>query len=458
MSQSAIALNRFGIGARPDEAAPSDPRRWLFDQFDRYEPRPPAWAGQPPLAAIAEDYARQRMEARQASQEEPARKDVRKALRRDARQTYLDAVDARTAAALTTAAPFAERLVWFWSNHFAVSADKVSVLPFAGNFEAEAIRPNIFGRFGDLLLAAERHPAMMFYLDQAQSIGPDSMAARRAAANSPGRKRGLNENLAREILELHSLGVRTGYTQVDVTEFARALTGWTIAGMGAKADGEPGSFLFRPGQHEPGARTVLGHSYADGGAQQAEAILHDLAVAPATARHVATKLARHFVADEPPPGLVDRLAAAFLESGGDLSRVYRTLIDAPEAWSDRPAKFKTPWEWSVSALRGLGLRELGDMRVAPMLNQLGQPVWRPGSPAGFDDVAPGWAAPDALVRRVELAQRYAQRLGDRIDPRSLASLLMPEAVSEATQQAIARADSPVTGVALLLVSPEFQRR
>lgn len=460
MSQSAIALNRFGIGARPDEPAPADPRRWLLDQFDRYEPRPAAWAAQPPIADIAAAYAEQRMEMRQAPKDDPARKDTRRAMRRDARQLYLDAVDARAASALTASAPFVERLVWFWANHFAVSADKATVVPFAGNFEAEAIRPHVLGRFGDMLLAAERHAAMMFYLDQAQSIGPDSMAARRAAANNPGRRRGLNENLAREIMELHTLGVRTGYSQGDVTEFARALTGWAVAGLGGgnRGGGAPGAFVFRPGQHEPGARTIMGRRYAEGGQAQAEAILHDLATAPATARHIATKLARHVVADDPPPALVDRLATAFLDGGGDLPKVYRVLVEAPEAWAARPAKFKTPWEWSVSALRGLGLSDLGGMQVAPMLNQLGQPVWRPGSPAGFDDVAASWAAPDALVRRVEIAQRFAPWVGDRLDARSLAATLLPGALSPATAQAIGRAESPVTGLALLLVSPEFQRR
>ncbi|RVT89712.1 DUF1800 domain-containing protein [Sphingomonas crocodyli] len=465
MSESAIALNRFGIGARPDDPAPTNPKRWLIDQFDRYEPRPAVWAALPPIAQLADDYAQVRMEVRQAPKDDPAKKDARKEMRRDARQNYQDAVNARAASALTAAAPFVERLVWFWANHFAVSADKATVVPFAGNFEAEAIRPHVLGRFEDLLLAAERHAAMMLYLDQAQSIGPDSIMARRAAMNNPGRQRGLNENLAREIMELHTLGVRTGYSQADVTEFARALTGWSVGGLGRGGgrpggpnQGDPGEYLFRPGLHEPGARTIMGRSYTQVGEAQAEAILHDLAVAPATARHIATKLARHFVADDPPPALVDRLSAAFLQSGGDLPKVYRVLIDAPEAWAAGASKFKTPWEWSISAMRGIGMREIGQMQVAPMLNQLGQPVWRPGSPAGFDDVAASWAAPDALVRRVEVAQRFAQRVGDRLDARKLGATLMPGTIAPATEQAIGRAESPVTGLALLLVSPEFQRR
>ncbi|MBW8754388.1 MAG: DUF1800 domain-containing protein, partial [Sphingomonadales bacterium] len=362
---------------------------------------------------------------------------------------------------LASDAPFVERMVHFWANHFAISADKLVVIPFAGAFEAEAIRPHVLGRFEDLLLAVERHVAMQLYLDQAQSIGPNSMLAGIAAQRNPQRKAGLNENLAREIMELHTLGVRTGYSQADVTEFARALTGWSTGGLGRAAQrfgGEPGTFVFRPAMHEPGTRVVMGKRYDQPGEAQGRAILHDLAAAPATADQIATKLARHFVSDTPPPALIERLSAAFRDSGGDLPTLYRALIEAPEAWAPEPAKFKTPWEWLVSSLRGIGMREIGDMQVAPVMQQLGQPVWRPGSPAGFDDIAASWAAPDALVRRVEVAQRVALRVGDRLDARAIAPRLLPGVLSGETGQAIARAESPPTGLALLLVSPEFQRR
>jgi uncharacterized protein (DUF1800 family) len=210
--------------------------------------------------------------------------------------------------------------------------------------------------------------------------------------------------------------------------------------------------------HEPGARTVMSKTYVQEGEAQARAMLHDLAAAPATADHIAAKLARHFVSDTPPPPLVQRLSAAFRTSGGDLASVYRALIEAPEAWAPQPAKFKTPWEWMVSSLRGIGMREIADMQIAPLMQQLGQPVWRPGSPAGYDDIAASWAAPDALVRRVEVAQRIAARVGDRLDPRQLGPKLLPDALSDRTRQAIASAESLPTGLALLLVSPEFQRR
>lgn len=457
---AAIALNRFGLGARPDQSAPDDPKRWLLAQFDRYDPRGQGWADLPSTATIAADYLEDRAAVRTADKD--AKQLARMELRRDGRDLYRVAVNARAASALGTSTPFVERLVHFWSNHFAISADKQTVIPFAGAFEAEAIRPHVLGRFEDMLLAVERHPAMQLFLDQTQSVGPASPFAQRAAGRNAAKAPGLNENLAREIMELHTLGARTGYTQADVTEFARALTGWSTAGLGRGGKGgragTPGGFVFRPMLHEPGPRTIMGRTYAQSGEDQALAVMRDLAAAPATAQHVATKLARHFVADDPPPALVRRLSDAFQRSDGDLPTLYRALVDAPESWSPAPVKFKTPWEWLVSSMRGLGMSDAGEVQVAGIMQQLGQPVWRPGSPAGFDDIAASWAAPDALLRRVEMAQRLATRAADRIDPRELAPRLLPGALSPQTAQAIARAESLPTGLALLLVSPDFLRR
>ncbi|MBB1634651.1 DUF1800 family protein [Cupriavidus sp. UME77] len=456
MTAAAVAVNRFGLGARPDEPLPADPRGWLLGQFEHYEARPAAWSAQPDTAALAGEFGAQQREVRQAQAD--AKTAARQQLQRETREAYRDAVDARVTSALVTQAPFVERLVHFWSNHFAVSVEKPAVAALAGAFEAEAIRPHVLGRFEDMLVAVERHPAMQVFLDQVRSIGPDSMAARVAAQRAPERQLGLNENLAREIMELHTLGVRSGYQQADVTEFARALTGWSIGGLGAREDGEPGRFQFRARVHEPGTRTILGRSYPQQGEAQALAVLHDLAQSEATANHLATKLVRHFVSDAPPPALVARLSQAYLRSGGALPEMYRALVQSPEAWASEPAKFKTPWEWTLSSLRGLGLREAGALHFAPMLTQLGQPVWRPGSPAGYDDIAASWAAPDALVRRVELAQRLAARVGDRIDARELGPKLLAGTLSAPTAAAIARAESAQTALALLLVSPDFQRR
>lgn len=502
MADKSIALNRFGLGARPGEDPGADPRAWLGQQLERYVAAPPVLAGQPTSGALVAQFVDYRERLAQlkkaagsptspaavAAPAMPARpagamspmvapppvvqpaddptETFRKQFSQQSRDLYQGAVTARALAALQSPAPFAERLVHFWANHFAVSGDKMEVANLAGAFEFEAIRPHVMGSFRDMLFAVERHPAMLLFLDQAVSVGPNSGLAMRAA-NRPNVRRGLglNENLAREILELHTLGVRAGYSQADVTEFARALTGWTIAGFGrgpvAKfvgGTGRPGDFVFADALHEPGARTILGRQWEQAGEAQAAAVLDHLATHPATARHVATKLARHFAGDEPPPRLVARLEASFRKTGGDLPSLYRTLIASPECWAPGTVKFKSPWEWSLSALRAVGTQQLQPNAVPGLMYQLGQPVWKPGSPAGWDDVTAAWAGPDAVLRRVEAAERMAQRTRDLIDPRARAAEMFPDALSPTTTQAIARAESNSQGVALMLVAPEFLRR
>jgi uncharacterized protein (DUF1800 family) len=445
----AIALNRFGLGARPDDKAPSDARAWLYRQIDIYEPRPALIAEQPDTPTLAT-----KMAAARASDDKKAEGVLR-------RETYRTAVEARVLHAVATETPFAERLVQFWANHFAISAEKGVVTPFVGSFEAEAIRPHVMGRFETMLLAVEHHPAMIYFLDQTRSVGPGSEAALRRAQRAGAPSIGLNENLAREILELHTLGVRSGYTQADVTEFARSLTGWSINVPGAgdfNPNIAPGGFIFRQNLHEPWPRTILGRTYWQSGEMAATAVLRDLAVAPQTATHIATKLARHFAGDEPPQSLIDKLASAFTASKGDLPSVYRVLIDAPECWTARPVKFKTPYEWTVSLLRGTGRKNFQKLQAAPLLRELGQPLWEPGSPAGWDDTAARWAAPDALLRRVEAATRLERYFPNKLDPRDLAPMLLARAPSEGTRMAIDGADTRITGMTLLLVSPEFQRR
>jgi len=466
LSPAAIALNRFGLGARTDDDTPANARYWLTDQFDHFEVRSAGFASLADAGLAVQRFREQKRATREAAKTEqmgdarPDLKVMRQDFGRDAQALYRDAVRARVLSAVTTPAPFVERLVHFWSNHFCISADNPQITAYAGAFERDAIRPHVLGRFSDMLLAAEQHPAMLIYLNQATSIGPESLAAQRSALRNPEHKPGLNENLGREIMELHTLGVRSGYTQTDVTEFARALTGWTVDGFGpgSAGQGNPDSFAFRPALHEPGARTILGKRYDEPGEGQAKAALADFARTPATAIHIATKLARHFAGDTPPPLLVTRLAAAFEKSDGDLPSVYRTLIASPEPWVAAPLKFKTPWEWMISALRGVGLDDLGPMQPAGMAAQLGQPVWKPGSPAGWDDIAASWAGPDALLRRVELAARLAAPLGDRLDARKIGARLMPASLSTATAEQITRAESPTSALALLLVSPDFLRR
>jgi len=466
MSPAAIALNRFGLGARPDDAAPTNPQAWLIAQFDRFDVRPAGYAALEDAGAAVVRYREMQRENRQMKAQDAAMNPAPDAAglavkpekgdnpaRQDLQKLYRAGVSARMDAALATQAPFVERMVHFWSNHFCISTENAPVTGFAAAYERDAIRPHVLGRFSDMLLAAEQHPAMLIYLNQLGSVGPDSMAAMRAG----DKKRGLNENLAREIMELHTLGVRSGYTQADVTEFARALTGWSVAGQYGGA-GDSDSYTFRERQHEPGARTILGKRYADGGQDQARAVLIDLARAPATATHIATKLARHVAGDEPSLAMVARLAHAFTASDGDLPTVYRALIQSPEAWVSAPTKFKTPWEWTVSSLRGLGLRQTGELQIAAMQTELGQRVWKPGAPAGWDDVAASWAGPDALYRRVELAPRLTAPIAETVDARVLAPRIMPASLGNATTEQIARSESPAGALALMLVSPEFLRR
>ncbi|MBJ7501579.1 MAG: DUF1800 domain-containing protein [Sphingopyxis sp.] len=475
MAVQYLAANRFGLGRRFDDPPIDDPKAWLTRQIGDYDPAPTALAGLAGREAIATAYAEYRDERqamRRAVNEaamdggETTGEAIQRMARAGFRRHYAEATGARLAAAIATPTPFAERLVHFWANHFAISADKQTVVGFAGNYENEAIRPHVMGKFADLLTAAVHHPAMLLFLDQAQSFGPDSAFATRVRSRGNRQVPGLNENLAREIMELHTLGVRTGYTQADVTSFAKVLTGLTVAGLGRgvgqrlmPADARPGETLFVERLHQPGAQTILGKRYDQPGAKQAEAVLRDLAVHPATARHIATKLARHFTGDEPPAKLVDRLAQDFEKTGGDLSSLYRTLVASPEPWSAESAMFKSPWDWTVSMLRALRTPGLGQRQnIAAMFTQLGQPVWRPGSPKGYDDMVATWAGSAALMQRVELASRIAGRIGDRADARRLAPLVLADALTPETSQAIARADSPGQGLAMLFASPAFLRR
>src|SRR5262247_651360 len=352
-AQAALALHRFGLGPRPGSIAAikSDPRGALLAELDRpgigrIDNRELLTAAQSARVAFEARAQRQAQQivaerARKAAEQQAQAMSTEMAQNAvDAasatappaepgptpeRRNFLKEVKARLDAALDAELGFAERLVWFWSNHFCVSTSRV--LNQAGGYEREAIRPHILGRFADMLLAAERHPAMLVYLDNTMSIGPQSVAG-------INRTRGLNENLAREILELHTLGVRTVYSQDDVTSFAKVLTGWTLLQQ-VSDPVHGGEFIFIKRMHEPGPQTVIGKTYDDTGVEQGRAVLRDLARHPATAAHVAEKLARHFVADEPPRELVDRLAQRFRDSDGDLKEVAKALVTAPEAWSPR---------------------------------------------------------------------------------------------------------------------------
>jgi len=309
----------------------------------------------------------------------------------------------------------------------------------------------VLGRFADMLMAVERHPAMLFYLDNQQSIGPDSRAGK-------NRQRGLNENLAREILELHTLGVGSGYSQADVTAFARILTGWMMAGREGRL-GEPGSFVFNANAHEPGDQVFLGKTYPAGGMGQAEAVLNDLARHPATAQHIATKLARHFIADDPPPSAVARLAKAFTERDGDLRALAVTLINMPEAWSQPLTKLRSPLDYTLAIRRAVGPGAAADPgQSLNWLTMLGEPLWQPPGPNGFPDTSDAHASPAGMKMRLDIAWQAARQIKDLGEPADLLDATIGSSASSETREAIARAESRQQAVALLLMAPEFQRR
>lgn len=469
MPSSIIATNRFGLGARPGELRDigDDARGWLVAQVSGVHPVPTELSGLTSSTDAVRLFAetlrmrRERQNAAPSGGDDKAEINPRKENepRKRLVAVYENQVAARYRLAARSEESFRERLVHFWTNHFAVSADKVQVLALAGALENEAIRANLDGRFEDLLLAVESHAAMILYLDNATSVGPNSKAAQRAAKRTAGeRKLDINENLAREILELHTLGVNGGYTQQDVTVFALALTGWSLARPNEKEAERAGQFYFRDQAHEPGVKSILGKRYPDDGVGQPRAVLRDLAVHPATATHVATKLARHFIADEPPRRAVERLAKTFRDTEGDLPSLHRALVECPEAWEHSPVKFKTPHDYVVSTFRMLDDIPSEPRQILAPFQQLGQRPYAPGSPAGWPDTAGQWDGPDALLKRIEWASAVGKRIGSKVQPMELAAQSLGTALSERTRVAISRAESSAQGMALLLASPEFQRR
>jgi len=477
----AIAANRFGLGAKPGELGVigADARGWLEAQLRGPAPALPA-AGLRPSAEILSDAAaiRQQLQSQRraaaagpagAAEEgnatagaAPVSTEALAAIMRLPqlyRPIYIAEVQARLRNAVATERPWVERLVYFWSNHFAVSVDKLAVLGVAGSLEREAIRPHVLGNFRELLLAVEQHPAMLLYLDNQRSVGPTSMLAQRAARRE--RTLGLNENLAREILELHTLGVDAGYTQTDVTSFAKVLTGWSLGGgdgAGPMQAASIGQFLFRPLLHEPGAKTVFRRRYDQADQAQGRAVLNDLALASPTARHIATKLARHFIADDPPPAAVARIAQAFERGGGDLPQVYRALIACEQAWQAPLAKYKTPQDYLLSIYRGLQLPVADGPRSIAAFDVLGQRQFAPGSPAGWPDRSDDWDGASALMKRIEFADAVAQRLGGTRAVAELGPQLLGATYSDETRASLQRAASDGQALTLLLTAPEFLRR
>jgi len=491
-NDATAAVNRFGLGAKPGELAGiHDPRGWLNAQVARGSDGGNAFAGLPGSLDYLREEAQLQMTRRElkqggrgrraflsgdmqaASQDGQANagalKQALKPYRQETRKALLAEAAARYRVATVTDTPFVERLVHFWSNHFAVSVDKRPARLFAAPMEREAIRPHVTGRFADMLLAVETHPAMLLYLDNARSVGPNSMLGRRIAMRlarngdmDKGKAGGLNENLGREAMELHTVGVNAGYTQADVTEFSRALTGWSVPYPRDFANGKQpqSAFVFRANAHELGSRRVIGRTFPDGGFEQGKAILEFLARQPATAKHLSMQLAQHFVSDHPPQSLVDRMAKSYLDHDTDLAAVYRTLIESPEAWDAEARKFKTPQDFVISSLRA-GQVELGNQPqpVLALLENLGEPMFDPRSPAGFTDNSANWIDADGLWKRVQAAEAISARVAQtNAQPLAFAQDILGPLLDEDTAQAIRRAESARQAHATLFACPAFQWR
>ena len=461
MSASHIALNRFGLGARPGEARRlGDPRGWLLEQV---EGGPPRLATDAPSDAGTDDLFRRFQEALR-SRDESRVAELRREVQRH-RQSEMAAV---LTTRVVTDRPFAERWVAFWSNHLCVSAlDGFQTAFLAGAYEREAIRPHVFGRFEDMVLASARHPAMLQYLDNVRSVGPGSVAARRPRRGqgpAADALRGLNENYARELLELHTVGVDGGYTQEDVEALARILTGWGVAGIGPARPQRQGSgqdeigFRFNPLLHEPGRKRVMGRNYPegeDGGVQ----VIRDLSRHPSTARFLANKLATHFIDDAPPTAALDALERTWLDTDGDLREMARAVASLDDAWDPGHRKFRTPQDWFVAVLRAVDAGEAGG-NFPQILQQLRHPLWAPPSPKGFGDLRREWADSDALMNRAELARTLARRAGRRpaTDLRPLGTIV-PLADDDPLPGMLADGSIPADErIALAFAGPAFQWR
>ncbi len=423
----AQALIRFGLGRRGDDPVPDDPKAWLRSQIAG--PDTFSLPGARTTAQCLQDWRQDSVEPL------PDGSRVDRTLRSEKIGQMNNA--------LVTPAPFRERLVWFWSNHFAISLTRLECKPVAGAYVREAIRPHVTGKFQDMLLAVMRHPAMLMYLDNWSSTGPNSAVGRAKGT-------GINENLARECMELHTMSPASGYTQADVTSFAQVITGWTID----FARAEPG-FAFDPAAHQPGAKTVMGHSFPEGEQGGIEALTW-FANHPATHDFIATKLVRHFVADIPPPDAVRTVAGTLRDTGGDLGAAALALIDLPGAWVPL-TKLRPPIDYVAACARAVEATPVTTNIAAEMMAGLGQPLWTPPLPDGWADRAEAWAGPEALLRRAELASKVSYRHPDP-DPAEVADLVLGPYLRAETLQAIRFAGSRRAGMVCLMASPEFMRR
>ncbi|MFW2588569.1 DUF1800 domain-containing protein [Sagittula sp. SSi028] len=455
-----IADTRFGCGLSPRIAPPSS----VDDMLDGVT-GPDAMAAAFPIEGF--DDFRQRMVAKQALEKQ--RRKIRntpegqvltkeiKLLQRDAREESMQWMAAHILRRVNTQTPLRERLVFFWADHFTATGKAGIIRRGTSPYMQSALRPLIAGRFEDLLVAAVTHPLMQQYLDQHISSGPNAPFTQGKPA-----KRGMNENLAREILELHTLGADGPYTQDDVRELAELLTGLTFDAKSGRK--------FRKNMAEPGAETVLGQSYGGDGAahiRDIEAALRDIANHPAVADHMAWKLAVHFLSDQPPPDLVAAVAAAWRESAGDLPTVYAALLNHPAAWTPGRRNVKPPFDFIASACRALDMSAaaLTELRENPFrqrfvlpMRHMGHTWQKPDGPDGLPEEDSAWITPQAMAARLQWAVTMPQMLMPALpDPRRFVDVALGPDVPEAVRFAAGAAESVADGVGLVLASPAFQR-
>lgn len=452
-----IAANRFGYGAnqRTIEQIQGDPLDWLVAQLS-----PDSILSEMQTLNIQWDskqaaqqltlYRQQRKQERkkqvsgQVISQENMMAISSDGIRKNITKHVFQSVSHVISQQIVSSRPFFWRLVDFFSNHFSVTANGLNMRALAQTLELEAIASNLSGNFSDMLIAVESHPAMLVYLNNEQSVGPNSKIGKRSKG-----KKGLNENLAREILELHTLGVNAGYNQADVTELAKAITGWSLSQQGVEG------FEFRKQAHEPGSRDVFGKTYAAVGVQQGKQILFDLSNSPHTAKFVSEKLAKHFISDNPPTELVNDMVKAWLKTAGSLPHVVAAMLKNPLSWSFSNAKFKTPREFLVSTCRACELNEIRPDYVKS-LTILGQQPFSAGSPAGFKDSQEYWAGPRAMMGRIEWADHVSKFV--KSPPLDIARQALGPFLHERTIKAMSRAESKRQAISLMLLSPEFQKR
>ncbi|WP_371397580.1 DUF1800 family protein [Fretibacter rubidus] len=449
--ETLIATNRFGLGASQNDIthARSNPRQWLHDQINTEYAIPNIFMAQPSSEILLnEAYENRRLK----------NIDAKKAAGKIRRRGFNQSLRARLTNQVQTERPFAERLVMFWSNHFTVSRTRGLIGPAIPSYENEAIRPFIFSRFEDMLVSVTQHPCMLIYLDNTSSIGPNSRQGAR-------RGKDLNENLAREVLELHTMGSQGGYTQTDITNFAKILTGWTVSRKRKNPKQQkvpPGKFQFNNRTHEPGPQILLGKTFNQNGKRQGVQALREIARHPSTANFIATKLVRYFINDNPAKADIKTIARVFRKTNGDLAEVSTALIDLKSAWKTSGTKIKTPEELIISAMRALQIeaplslprRQL----LFPALKSMGQEVFHAPSPAGWPDEAKAWIAPESLMHRIEWVREFSRQSAAAINPLEIFDNTIGPFASDEAKRMIKGAPSREDGLALIFSSPAFQRR